>query len=373
MPNRPNENTRLAGLAATVLAVIVILWTGDVIMAHAERAERHGEARADWLRGMRLLAEGRAMDAVDSLRKAHAIERNNASYGLDLATALTAGQKFDDAADLTNDLLTASPNDGLTNLVAARLAVRRGKIEDAKAYYHRAIYGAWPQDALLHGIETRLELAGLLDSTGASTELLAELLPLEAEVQENSDEEKRIAALYLDAHSPARAAAAYRALLANKAAADTNDSDIYAGLGEAELALTDYSGAEEDFRTGLRHEPGNVQILNRLDLAATMAALDPTLRRLTSREKYERSVRLLRAARDSMLHCESPEKISGNTDLDEADRTLKKPPPSHVTNEAAEDVLELVERIWRDRVIDCGAAVSPEEVPVNRIISALSK
>jgi tetratricopeptide (TPR) repeat protein len=365
----PNENARTAGLAAIILAIIAILWTADVLMARAERADRQDEAHRDWSNGMRSLGAGRAVEAEDLLRKAHAIDRTDASYGLDLATALSADGKLDDASELLEDLLKMSPNDGAANLAAARLSVRRGNIEDAKAYYHRAIYGAWPQDTRIHRVATRLELAGLLDSAGAATELLAELLPLEAEVQGNLPEQKRVAALYLHAHSPARAASAYRGLIAD----DPNDPDAYAGLGEAELALTDYAMAEADFRAALRRQPASPQILARLDLAANMAGLDPALRRLTSREKYERSVRLLQAARDALARCTPPEKTAGNLSLDEADRNLKKPEPSYVTNEAAEDLLGLAERIWRSRLRECSVAVTPEEEPVDRIISALSQ
>ncbi len=89
-----------------------------------------------------------------------------------------------------------------------------------------------------------------------------------------------------------------------------------------------------------------------------MAGLDPTLRRLTSRDKYDRSIRLLQAARDSLTRCAPPEKIAGDPDLEEADRTLKKHEPAYVTNEAAEELLGLAERIWHARLRDCGVAVS---------------
>lgn len=220
----------------------------------------------------------------------------------------------------------------------------------------------------------------MLDSAGAATELLAELLPLEQEVQGNPTEEKRVAALYLDAHSPARAAAAYRALIAADAAGDAanaNDAEIYSGLGEAELALADYSAAASAFRAAQRSDHKNpqedAQLQARLELAANMAGLDPTLRRLTSREKYERSVRLLQAARDSLSRCAAPEKIADDMDVAEADRTLKQRAPAYVTNEAAEGLLGLAERVWRARRRDCGTALSPEEEPVSRIIAALSQ
>ncbi len=363
------DNTRTAALAGIVLAIIVLVWTADLMLARVERGETQSEAHGYWSKGMSLLANGKPAEAEDSLRKAYVIDRANASYGLDLAAALTNSGKFDDAAELIGDLLSAHPNDGPTNLAAARLAARRGNLEDAKAYYHRAIYGGWTQDARRHRIETRLELAGLLDSAGDGTELLAELLPLEPEVQGDPTNEKRVAALYLRAHSPARAAAVYRSLIA----ADGGDVDVYSGLGEADLALADYAAAENALRTALRQEPGNPAILTRLDLATNMAGLDPSLRRLTSREKYNRSVRLLQAARDSFNHCSPPEKVTGNLDLEQADQTLKSRAPPYVTNEAAEELLGLAERIWRTRLRDCGSAVSPAEEPVDRVISALSQ
>ena len=205
-----SDPTKTAALAGIVLSIIVLVWTADSMLARVERGETQSEAHGYWSKGMSLLAGGHPAEAEDLLRKAYVIDRANASYGLDLATALTTSGKFDDAAVLIDDLLKASPNDGPTNLAAARLAVRRGNLEDAKAYYHRAIYGGWTQDARSHRIETRLELVGLLDSSGDGTELLAELLPLEPEVQGDPAKEKRVAALYLHAHSPARAAAIYR-------------------------------------------------------------------------------------------------------------------------------------------------------------------
>ena len=355
------DNTRTAALAGIVLSIIVLLWTADLMLARVERGETESEAHGYWSKGMSLLEGGHLTEAEDLLRKAYVIDRADASYGLDLVTALTTSGKFEDAAALIDDLLKASPNDGPTNLAAARLAVRRGNLEDAKAYYHRAIYGGWIRDARARRIETRLELAGLLDSSGDGTELLAELLPLEPEVQGDPAKEKRVAALYLRAHSPARAAAIYRSLIAG------GDVDVYSGLGEADLALADYATGENAFRMALRQEPGNPAILARLDLTTSMAGLDPTLRRLTSREKYDRSVRLLQAARDSLRRC------APNSDLEEADRTLKKRLPPFVTNEAAEELLGLAERIWRTRLRDCGSAVSQAEEPVDRVISMLSQ
>ncbi len=354
----------LGAVAGVVLGLIAVLWAADLMLARVELNETLHDAHEYWSKGMHLLGEGHNEEAEELLRKAYTTQRSNATYGLDLVTALTASGRLDEASQLIEDLLTARPNDGPTNLAAARLLVRRGMSDQAKPYHHRAIYGLWVSDARTHRVEVRMELAALLDSEGAKTELLAELLPLEQEVQGDRVMETRVAALYLHAGSPARAATAYRDLIASGA----QDSAIYSGLGEAELGLANYSAAEDAFRNSLRLQPNSPEIVMRLNLAAQMSESDPTVRRLTYREKYSRSIRLLQAASDSLAKC-SP----GAGSESEAARLLKKREPAYVTNEAAEAVLGVAERLWQTRIQACGAKVPSEDEFLERIIAKLTQ
>ena len=58
--------------------------------------------------------------------------------------------KFDDAESNLKTLLEGDPNNGPANLLSARLMVQQGHIPDAESHYHRAIYGAWPENAPAH-------------------------------------------------------------------------------------------------------------------------------------------------------------------------------------------------------------------------------
>src|ERR1700690_610487 len=108
----------LGAAAGVVLALIAVLWAADLMLARAQYNETVNAAHEYWSKGMRLLREGHDEDATELLRKAYATQRTNATYGLDLLTALTASGRFDEANQLIDDLLTNRPNDGPTNLAA---------------------------------------------------------------------------------------------------------------------------------------------------------------------------------------------------------------------------------------------------------------
>jgi len=61
------------GLMIAIVVSMGALWGIDVFLARTERLEVSGEARRDYEAGSALLTEGRATDALDPLRKAHAL------------------------------------------------------------------------------------------------------------------------------------------------------------------------------------------------------------------------------------------------------------------------------------------------------------
>ena len=77
-------------------------------------------------------------------------------------------------------LLDRAENDGAVNLTMAHVMMREGRVADAKAYFHRAIFGRWGADSIVRRTQARFELIDLLSRRGAPGELLAELLPLDA-------------------------------------------------------------------------------------------------------------------------------------------------------------------------------------------------
>ncbi len=269
--------TRVGAVWAVIVVVAIGLAAVDQSLARVESAEIRNTAQRSYTTGARLRAEGKANDAIDFLRDAHALERSNPEYELELIEALTAGGKTAEAEPLLTDILQREPNDGRANLIAARVANREGNTADAEAYYHRAIYGGWSGDAAAYRVSARMELIDLLVERNRKQELLAELISLDAEAPASDKIQKRLAQLFLVAGSPPRAASVYQALV------DKDPADIaaYEGLGDAELEQGRYAAAHEAFLRAFYREPGNESVRTHLEMLNTVTGLDPTLRQLT--------------------------------------------------------------------------------------------
>lgn len=347
------ESPRLTGVVISLALIMVALSALDRFLARVESAELHATAQRSYLAGSRLLAAGKAGEAVDFLREAHSVERDNGVYELALSTALIDLGKTADARPLMDEMLEREPNDGNVNLIAARLASREGNAAEAEAYYHRAIYGEWPDDPAGHRIAARVELIDYLMKRGRKQELLAELISLEAEPVASMEIRKRLARLFLQADSPARAAGVYQEIIAK----DPKDIAAYEGLGEAELEQGQYNAARAALLQAFFREPNNASIRSHLQTVNTVVALDPTLRRLTSEEKYRRSVHILDMARTELAAC-APQ----NPLVTTANAAVSSKAPAHVTNEVAEKVLTLSEMVWRARNDACSGSAGEEDV-----------
>jgi tetratricopeptide (TPR) repeat protein len=360
------------GLIIVVAGVIGGLSSLDVFLERAEQAEMATQARHAYERGRRLLESGHANEAVDALRRAHAMERKNLVYELELIAALTVAGKTAEAEPLMNEVLDADRNDGAANLVAARLRLKEGNIVDAEAFYHRAIYGTWPQDATAHRIAARMELIDLMVAKGQKQDLLAELLPLQEEGKSNPVIESRLAPLFLLAGSPARAADVYRQLIRE----DPKNGDYYAGLGEAELEQGDYRAAHAAFAAAAARRKNDPAIQAKLRLATMLAGLDPTPRRLSSAEKYQRSLYILEWAQQDLEKCIQTQP-SGPTPeqqalLERAEQVMDNQTPKEASNELSEAALSLAVKIWQARLA-CNAAIAPDEESLRLLMAKVTQ
>jgi len=361
------------GLIFAVIGVMGALAALDVFLEQAEQAELADQAERAYRQGSELLQAGKAEEAVEALRRAQALERKNLNYELQLIAALTAAGKTAEAEPLMNEALDAGRNDGAANLVAARLRLKEHKIIDAEAYYHRAIYGQWPQDGAAHRIAARLELIDVLVANNQKQDLLAELLPLEEEAKNDASVQTRLARLFLAAGSPARAANVYRALIREQ----PGNAQAYEGLGEAELEQGDYRAAHAAFSSAAGQKPSDAQIREKLQLASTLAALDPTPRWLASADKYQRSLRILEWAQEDLERCiqTQPGGVSAAQQslLAQAEDLMNREKPGQATNELSEGMLAVAEKIRQARVSACGPATTPEEEALRLIMAKLTQ
>ncbi len=352
------------GTTIAVLVIVVIcLAAMDQFLARIESSEMRKTAQQSYAAGVRLMQTGKVAEAVDSLRNAHTLERENTAYELELIAALTAAGKADDAEPLLTEVLQREPNDGRANLIAARLMVRRGNITEAESYYHRAIYGTWPGDSAESRESVRMELVNLLAEKNQKQELLAELISLDAQ-SPPPEIRKRLAELYLVAGSPGRAVNIYQSFVAQ----NPNDIAAYEGLGDAEIEQGQYGAAHDAFRRAALRDPENASVRARLAMLNIVTGLDPTRRQLTSAEKYRRSLRILKMARDEAGRCAATSPSASAVLTSGANRgfaaagdaIIASRAPAHATNEAAEAVLSLAEKLWQASTAACGNGNLPE-------------
>jgi tetratricopeptide (TPR) repeat protein len=353
------------------LALVIAGLTGlDRFLARTEMAEVQSGADRSWRNGTRLLQQGHAEEALDALRNAHALARENLTYELDMISAMTALGRTDDADPLMDEVLLRKPNDGAANLMAARLKAKERDVKDAEAFYHRAIYGEWPADPAARSRDARFELVQLLASRNSRQQLLAELISLEAAADGNDDLQRRIAHLLLVADSPSRAATVYRDLIEK----NPDDAEAYEGLGEAELRLGQYRAARASF-VQVSYKNPQMSVGPRLVLLNEVIQLDPTPRRLATAEKYGRSVRILALAKGDLEGLLAQRPAAGTV---ETARLLKAAAdsadskPSAPTNELAEQKLDLAEQIWKARVLVFGPSTGPAEEVLRLMMERLA-
>ena len=335
--------TRTGAAWAMIIVVAAGLWVVDHFLERVDASEVRTSAQRSYGIGSKLLEEDKAEQAIDPLREAHAQERSNNEYELQLAAALANTGRTTEAEPLLTEVLQRDPNDGRANLITARLMERKGDTSDAEAYYHRAIYGEWPSDTAARRDEARLELVKLLAGRDQKQELLAELISFEAESPANPDIQKRLAELFLVAGSPARAADVYEAMV-NR---NPDDASGYEGLGEADLEQGQYAAARRAFERASALQPDNASVRSRMETLNTVTQLDPTPRQLTSAEKYRRSILILKMASTTLGSCAAASSPENQQKLKTADALISGRTPAHVTNEVAESVLSLAAAIWR--------------------------
>ena len=337
-------------LSLTAIAVFFLI---DTVLSRTERSESRTAAERDYVEGLRLLKQGRPLDAVGQFDEAITLARQNPAYPLARAQALLAAGLLPEAEATLTDLLQNNGTAGAPNLAMARVLAKEGKFTDAVAYYHRAIYGRWTEDAARNRLAVRSELVDFLMATHSTDGLLAELLPLEQEAPGDLATQKQLALAFTQAGSPARGAELFRDVLRRQ----PQDADAYAGLGEAEFARGNYRAARANLEAVLRLRPADESARQRLDLSNQVLALDPAQRGLSREEQYQRSLKILELTVASATSClASPLSATTKDLIDSANNGLKPRIHSAQSAEAMEKNMQLAEKIWQIRRTECKAS-----------------
>lgn len=354
------------GFVLSVLAVGLGLIAVDQFLARLERMEILSEAAAHYREGKQLLERGDAAAAVRLMERAHVLQRNNREYQMGLAGALLAAGRLADAESQLRPVLNADSNAGDANLAMARLQVKLGNDREAEAYYHRAVYGKWPGAGPAD--EVRMELAEFLADAGEPEKLLAEVLLIQSGSKADLDTQRKIARLLLVAGAPARAAESYRRLLRG----DAGDVEAWSGLAEAQMAQGGYSEAQESLQRALKLRGADAQIAGRLQFAAQLSELDPTPRRLASKDKFERSKKVLELAKADLRICGHLKGAMAKLQPALDDVELKEKQLHGMDNVSAEVLLDFAQSLWRSRQQTCTTPV-PESDPLPLLIHKISQ
>jgi tetratricopeptide (TPR) repeat protein len=335
-------------LTLTVGAILLLI-VGDTALAKLDSDATRATAADEYRVAVNLIAHNRLGDAIEHLRTATTLDRERPVYTVALAQAVMAQGRASDAEQMLIPLLERDATDGGANLAMARVLAKEGRIDEAKSYYHRAIYGLWPGDAARSRAIARFELIDLLAETGAKQELLSELLPIQDESPEDTVLRKRIANYFVLAGAPAKASDIYRDLLRKS----PRDADAYVGLGKAALALGNYPVARNDFQAAQRIAPDDSSIARTIKLADSVIAIDPTQRGLGLDEQVRRSRQLVQMTIKSAHRCLDVEAPSVSAALDSVARSLVAPAGVVSRSQAIDENISLAGALWRMREGRC--------------------
>lgn len=329
-----------------IAGLIGVLFVADSFLAGVAQRASHAEARDRFREGQRLMERGKPTEAIERFSDALSIERGTREYQLALADAALAAHRPVEAAAAASATLEHDATDGAANLALARSYLAQARATEAIAYFHRAVYGHWPEPAAERRRAVRFELVDLLAARGLREDLLAELLALEPQSAADTALRRRTGHLFLIAGSPARAVPIFREILARAPA----DADALGGLGAAEFGRGNYRSAEADLSRAVRLAPDDSTLVRTLEMVGQVRTLDPLERSLGARDRERRSRDVLAMVVDAASRCASiPSGGPVGAALDSARAEVTRRPAR--AGESAR-LLDRADAIWS--VLDAG-------------------
>lgn len=261
--------TAAAAFAATKAAAVA---------AHAQRVQ---DAETWHDRGRAALAEGRLDEALEALGRARALDRDRDEHHLSFATALARAGQLEAARQVLLALRAARPEHPEVNLGLAELAAARGDSENAVRHFQRALYSEWTPDQLEARERIRHRLIEYQLANGMTSQAVAQLLLLAADLPIDASRQLEAARLFLAAGEPERALDHY-----NRALQDEPDNArALAGAGDAAFELGEFAAARNYYNRAPREFEG---VADKRELVRLVLANDPLQPRLSNAERRRR-------------------------------------------------------------------------------------
>jgi len=269
-------------LMLTAGAVLAFAAVSHLVTRYNENQKARG--RRLYAQGMAELNSGNTNAAIQALRAALICDRTNSQYQLSLGRALRDDGRLDEAQSYLLSLWEKTPEDGTINLALARVAARRGSIDDAVRYYHNAMYGIWPSDSDVNRRNARFELVEFLLQKNALAQARAELLSLAAFLPPDPALRLRTANLLFQAQDYSDALAEYERVLK----LDRGNLAALAGAGKAAYQAGRYRTADRYLQSAVAANPHDVSLRTLKDSADLILQSDPFVRRISDAERNRR-------------------------------------------------------------------------------------
>jgi len=290
-------------------AVLLLLTLGAVTgfaavnhLVNRFNANQQSRGRKLYQRGLADANRGNFTTAVEDFRAALTCDPGNSQYQLSLARALRDTgdpKRLDEAESYLESLWQRNPQDGPINLALARVAARRGSIEDAIRYYHNAMYGVWSADADDNRRKARLELIEFLLQNKAYAPAQAELMALTSFLPPKPALHLQAAHLFAQDHDFQNAVAEYRQVLR----LDRGNAEAMAGAGAAAYEAGRYRTAESFLQQAVKANPQDLVSRELLESTTLVLKSDPFVRRISDAERNRRIKLAFEAAGDRLRNC----------------------------------------------------------------------
>jgi predicted Zn-dependent protease len=335
-------------IALSVGAVGVYAFTKS--MAAKEQGMDARIAAIRYRDGQRQFSSGQIEQAIDSFRKATTDAGRDRPYALALANALAAGNHDAEAQQTLLRLREADPEDAEINSQLARLAAKRGEVDDAVHYYQNAFYGRWAGTKVdERKLQLRMELIRFLLVHQQRNVALSELLILEDDLPRSAVAHVETARLFLQTGDARHALKNYDAAIEM----DKDNLSAMTEAGETAFRVGDYPRAEGYLRTAVNLDPKIDNTRHLLSVTEMVLSGDPLAPHLAKEEAQERLFRGLTQATERLQgylsQTSDSQEISQLNALREQALTMEselnsKDPPDSEQTKAGVDLIYEIEK-----------------------------
>lgn len=284
-------------LVLTLAAVAGFAAVGHLVTRFNLNQQARG--RQLYAMGAADLSSGRADRAIDEFRAALTCDRTNSQYQLNLGRALRDTGRLDEADSYLQSLWQRTPDDGAINLALARVAAKRGSIDDATRYYHNAMFGAWTSDPDVYRRNARLELIEFLLQRNARAQAQSELVALAALLPVVPALHLQAAQFMAQAQDYPNAFSEYEKVLR----LDRGNAAALAGAGDVAYRAGRYRTAQRYLEDAINANPQDANARDLLAAASMILETDPFVRRISDAERNRRISAAFATAGERLTAC----------------------------------------------------------------------